>query len=103
MSHFVYRLWCAVLLCNYVPHCLIFSFSSSVLFSPNSFLFHPDLLGFVSARNQGNSYICSLKNKGSRKDFHKHLQKQTFESETSDSSEASFQVSFIIFGKSYLI
>ncbi|POI34176.1 hypothetical protein CIB84_002072, partial [Bambusicola thoracicus] len=41
--------------------------------------------------NQGNSDICSLKNKGSRKDFHKHLQKQTFESETSDSSDASFQ------------
>ncbi|OXB80791.1 UNVERIFIED_CONTAM: hypothetical protein H355_010557 [Colinus virginianus] len=45
----------------------------------------------VNRKNQGNSDICSLKNKGSRKDFHKHLQKQTFESETSDSSDASFQ------------
>uniref|UniRef100_A0A8C3UU18 Dedicator of cytokinesis 8 n=1 Tax=Catharus ustulatus TaxID=91951 RepID=A0A8C3UU18_CATUS len=42
----------------------------------------------VNRKNQGNSDICSLKNKGSRKDFHKTLQKQTFESETLDSSDA---------------
>uniref|UniRef100_A0A8C3USL8 Dedicator of cytokinesis 8 n=1 Tax=Catharus ustulatus TaxID=91951 RepID=A0A8C3USL8_CATUS len=45
----------------------------------------------VNRKNQGNSDICSLKNKGSRKDFHKTLQKQTFESETLDSSDATFQ------------
>ncbi|NXU04743.1 DOCK8 protein, partial [Buphagus erythrorhynchus] len=45
----------------------------------------------VNRKNQGNSDTCSLKNKGSRKDFHKTLQKQTFESETLDSSDATFQ------------
>ncbi|NXL85452.1 DOCK8 protein, partial [Alectura lathami] len=45
----------------------------------------------VNRKNQGNSDIFSLKNKGSRNDFHKRLQKQTFESETSDSGDASFQ------------
>ncbi|XP_009989682.1 PREDICTED: dedicator of cytokinesis protein 8-like, partial [Tauraco erythrolophus] len=45
----------------------------------------------VNRKNQGNSDTCSLKNKGSRKDFHKTLQKQTFESETVDSSDANFQ------------
>uniref|UniRef100_A0A663N894 Dedicator of cytokinesis C/D N-terminal domain-containing protein n=1 Tax=Athene cunicularia TaxID=194338 RepID=A0A663N894_ATHCN len=45
----------------------------------------------VNRKNQGNSDTCSLKNKGSRKDFHKMLQKQTFESETLDSSDANFQ------------
>ncbi|NXU09160.1 DOCK8 protein, partial [Pardalotus punctatus] len=45
----------------------------------------------VNRKNQGNSDICSLKNKGSRKDFHKMLQKQTFESETLDSGDATFQ------------
>ncbi|NWI11369.1 DOCK8 protein, partial [Crypturellus soui] len=45
----------------------------------------------VNRKNQGNSDICSLKNKGSRKDFHKTLQKQTFESETLDSNDPSFQ------------
>uniref|UniRef100_A0A8C5TCB7 Dedicator of cytokinesis C/D N-terminal domain-containing protein n=1 Tax=Malurus cyaneus samueli TaxID=2593467 RepID=A0A8C5TCB7_9PASS len=43
----------------------------------------------VNRKNQGNSDICNLKNRGSRKDFHKTLQKQTFESETLDSEEAS--------------
>uniref|UniRef100_A0A8D2NF67 Dedicator of cytokinesis 8 n=1 Tax=Zonotrichia albicollis TaxID=44394 RepID=A0A8D2NF67_ZONAL len=43
----------------------------------------------VNRKNQGNSDTCSLKNKGSRKDFHKTLQKQTFESETLDSGDAS--------------
>ncbi|NWY46142.1 DOCK8 protein, partial [Sylvia atricapilla] len=46
----------------------------------------------VNRKNQGNSDTCSLKSKGSRKDFHKTLQKQTFESETSDSGNATFQV-----------
>ncbi|KGL80696.1 Dedicator of cytokinesis protein 8, partial [Tinamus guttatus] len=45
----------------------------------------------VNRKNQGNSDLCSLKNKGSRKDFHKTLQKQTFESETLDSNDPSFQ------------
>ncbi|NXB71894.1 DOCK8 protein, partial [Donacobius atricapilla] len=45
----------------------------------------------VNRKNQGNSDTCSLKNKGSRKDFHKTLQKQTFESETLDSGNAAFQ------------
>ncbi|NWW06375.1 DOCK8 protein, partial [Oreocharis arfaki] len=45
----------------------------------------------VNRKNQGNSDTCSLKNKGSRRDFHKTLQKQTFESETLDSSDATFQ------------
>ncbi|NXI27333.1 DOCK8 protein, partial [Sterrhoptilus dennistouni] len=46
----------------------------------------------VNRKNQGNSDTCSLKNKGSRKDFHKTLQKQTFASETLDSGNATFQV-----------
>ncbi|XP_041282880.1 dedicator of cytokinesis protein 8 [Onychostruthus taczanowskii] len=46
----------------------------------------------VNRKNQGNSDTCSLKNKGSRKDFHKTLQKQTFESETLDSGDTTFQV-----------
>ncbi|NXF38007.1 DOCK8 protein, partial [Nyctibius bracteatus] len=46
----------------------------------------------VNRKNQGHSDTCSLKNKGSRKDFHKTLQKQTFESETLDSGDANFQV-----------
>ncbi|XP_053859197.1 dedicator of cytokinesis protein 8 isoform X1 [Vidua macroura] len=46
----------------------------------------------VNRKNQGNSDACSLKNKGSRKDFHKTLQKQTFESETLDSGDATLQV-----------
>uniref|UniRef100_A0A8C0V789 Dedicator of cytokinesis 8 n=1 Tax=Cyanistes caeruleus TaxID=156563 RepID=A0A8C0V789_CYACU len=46
----------------------------------------------VNRKNQGNSDTWSLKNKGSRKDFHKTLQKQTFESETLDSGNATFQV-----------
>ncbi|XP_010011214.1 PREDICTED: dedicator of cytokinesis protein 8 [Nestor notabilis] len=46
----------------------------------------------VNRKNQGNSDTCSLKNKGSRKDLHKTLQKQTFESETLGSSDANLQV-----------
>uniref|UniRef100_A0A803WDI0 Dedicator of cytokinesis 8 n=1 Tax=Ficedula albicollis TaxID=59894 RepID=A0A803WDI0_FICAL len=45
----------------------------------------------VNRKNQENSDICSLKNKGCRKDFHKTLQKQTFESETLDSGDGTFQ------------
>ncbi|KAM8792920.1 dedicator of cytokinesis protein 8 [Eudromia elegans] len=45
----------------------------------------------VNRKNQGTSDICSLKNKGSRKEFHKTLQKQTFESETLDSSDPNVQ------------
>uniref|UniRef100_A0A8B9GGN9 Dedicator of cytokinesis 8 n=1 Tax=Amazona collaria TaxID=241587 RepID=A0A8B9GGN9_9PSIT len=54
----------------------------------------------VNRKNQGNSDTCSLKNKGSRKDLHKTLQKQTFESETLDSSDANLQVHFLHFGNS---
>ncbi|NXD05348.1 DOCK8 protein, partial [Certhia familiaris] len=46
----------------------------------------------VNRKSQGNSDICSLKNKGPCKDLHKTLQKQTFESETLDSGDAAFQV-----------
>uniref|UniRef100_A0AC11DEZ9 Uncharacterized protein n=1 Tax=Ovis aries TaxID=9940 RepID=A0AC11DEZ9_SHEEP len=45
----------------------------------------------VNRKNQGSSDICSFKKTGSRKDFHKTLQKQTFESETLESSEPSAQ------------
>nr|XP_006137919.1 dedicator of cytokinesis protein 8 isoform X1 [Pelodiscus sinensis] len=45
----------------------------------------------VNRKNQGNSETCTFKKKGSRKDFHKTLQKQTFESETLDSNDASYQ------------
>ncbi|KAF7477148.1 hypothetical protein GHT09_011778 [Marmota monax] len=41
--------------------------------------------------NQGSSEICSFKKTGSRKDFHKTLQKQTFESETLENSEPATQ------------
>ncbi|KAB0368657.1 hypothetical protein FD755_019691, partial [Muntiacus reevesi] len=41
--------------------------------------------------NQGSSEICSFKKTGSRKDFHRTLQKQTFESETLECSEPSAQ------------
>uniref|UniRef100_A0A8V5GI32 Dedicator of cytokinesis C/D N-terminal domain-containing protein n=2 Tax=Melopsittacus undulatus TaxID=13146 RepID=A0A8V5GI32_MELUD len=45
----------------------------------------------VNRKSQGNSDTCSLKNKGSRKDLHKTLRKQTFESEMLDSSDANLQ------------
>ncbi|KAF5912751.1 hypothetical protein HPG69_007741, partial [Diceros bicornis minor] len=45
----------------------------------------------VNQKNQGSSEICSFKKTGSRKDFHKTLQKQTFESETLEGSEPSAQ------------
>lgn len=43
-------------------------------------------------RNQGSSDFCSFKKTGSRRDFHKTLQKQTFESETLECSEPATQV-----------
>ncbi|KAG8512990.1 Dedicator of cytokinesis protein 8 [Galemys pyrenaicus] len=43
-------------------------------------------------RNQGSSEVCSFKKTGSRKDFHKTLQKQMFESETLECGEPSAQV-----------
>ncbi|XP_050800210.1 dedicator of cytokinesis protein 8 isoform X1 [Gopherus flavomarginatus] len=46
----------------------------------------------VNRKNQGNSETCTFKKKGSRRDFHKTLQKQTFESETLDCNDASYQV-----------
>ncbi|XP_059744916.1 dedicator of cytokinesis protein 8 isoform X4 [Bos taurus] len=45
----------------------------------------------VNRKNQGSSEVCSFKKIGSRKDFHKTLQKQTFESETLECSEPSAQ------------
>uniref|UniRef100_A0A9L0RUI0 Dedicator of cytokinesis 8 n=1 Tax=Equus caballus TaxID=9796 RepID=A0A9L0RUI0_HORSE len=45
----------------------------------------------VNQKNQGSSEICGFKKTGSRKDFHKTLQKQTFESETLEGSEPSAQ------------
>lgn len=43
-------------------------------------------------RNQGSSEFCSFKKTGSRRDFQKTLQKQTFESETLECSEPDTQV-----------
>uniref|UniRef100_I3MRH5 Dedicator of cytokinesis 8 n=1 Tax=Ictidomys tridecemlineatus TaxID=43179 RepID=I3MRH5_ICTTR len=45
----------------------------------------------VNRKNQGSSEIFSFKKTGSRKDFHKTLQKQTFESETLENSEPATQ------------
>ncbi|XP_012873896.1 PREDICTED: dedicator of cytokinesis protein 8 isoform X2 [Dipodomys ordii] len=45
----------------------------------------------VNRKNQGNSEIRGFQKSGSRKDFHKTLQKQTFESETLESSEPADQ------------
>ncbi|KAJ6669596.1 hypothetical protein lerEdw1_000145 [Lerista edwardsae] len=45
----------------------------------------------VNRKNQGNNETCTLKKKGSRRDFHKTLQKQTFESEIWDYNDSSYQ------------
>ncbi|XP_036917609.1 dedicator of cytokinesis protein 8 isoform X1 [Sturnira hondurensis] len=45
----------------------------------------------VNQKNQGSSEICGFKKTGCRKDFHKTLQKQTFESETLECSEPRAQ------------
>nr|XP_060465623.1 dedicator of cytokinesis protein 8 [Panthera onca] len=45
----------------------------------------------VNQKNQGSAEICSFKKTGSRRDFHKTLQKQTFESESLENSEPSAQ------------
>ncbi|KAL6033382.1 hypothetical protein STEG23_031826 [Scotinomys teguina] len=45
----------------------------------------------VNRKNQGSSEFCSFKKTGSRRDFHKTLQKQTFESETLECSEPATQ------------
>lgn len=45
----------------------------------------------VNQKHQGSSEICGFKKTGSRKDFHKTLQKQTFESETLECSESRAQ------------
>ncbi|XP_077004454.1 dedicator of cytokinesis protein 8 isoform X3 [Tamandua tetradactyla] len=45
----------------------------------------------VNQKNQGNSETCGFKKSGSRNDFHKTLQKQTFESESLECSEPSAQ------------
>uniref|UniRef100_A0A8C6GW21 Dedicator of cytokinesis 8 n=1 Tax=Mus spicilegus TaxID=10103 RepID=A0A8C6GW21_MUSSI len=45
----------------------------------------------VNRKNQGSSEFCSFKKTGSRRDFQKTLQKQTFESETLECSELDTQ------------
>ncbi|PNJ81455.1 DOCK8 isoform 5 [Pongo abelii] len=45
----------------------------------------------VNQKNQGSPEICGFKKTGSRKDFHKTLPKQTFESETLECSEPAAQ------------
>ncbi|KAF6123991.1 dedicator of cytokinesis 8 [Phyllostomus discolor] len=45
----------------------------------------------VNQKNQGSPEICGFKKIGCRKDFHKTLQKQTFESETLECSEPRAQ------------
>uniref|UniRef100_A0A1D5RFC2 Dedicator of cytokinesis 8 n=1 Tax=Macaca mulatta TaxID=9544 RepID=A0A1D5RFC2_MACMU len=45
----------------------------------------------VNRKNQGSPEICGFKKTGSRKDFHKTLPKQTFESETLECSEPTAQ------------
>uniref|UniRef100_A0A8I3W143 Dedicator of cytokinesis 8 n=1 Tax=Callithrix jacchus TaxID=9483 RepID=A0A8I3W143_CALJA len=45
----------------------------------------------VNRKNQGSPEICGFKKTGSRKDFHKTLPKQTFESETLECSEPDAQ------------
>ncbi|XP_052043933.1 dedicator of cytokinesis protein 8 isoform X1 [Apodemus sylvaticus] len=45
----------------------------------------------VNRKNQGSAEFCSFKKTGSRRDFHKTLQKQTFESETLECSEPATQ------------
>lgn len=45
----------------------------------------------VNRKNQGSSEFCSFKKTGSRRDFQKTLQKQTFESETLECSEPDTQ------------
>ncbi|XP_027695364.1 dedicator of cytokinesis protein 8 isoform X1 [Vombatus ursinus] len=45
----------------------------------------------VNRKNQGSSDTCGFKKTGSRRDFHKTLQKQTFESETLDCNESNSQ------------
>ncbi|XP_063106362.1 dedicator of cytokinesis protein 8 isoform X2 [Cavia porcellus] len=45
----------------------------------------------VNRKNQGSSENCGFKKTGLRKDFHKTLQKQTFESETVESVEPAAQ------------
>uniref|UniRef100_A0A2I3HCA5 Dedicator of cytokinesis 8 n=1 Tax=Nomascus leucogenys TaxID=61853 RepID=A0A2I3HCA5_NOMLE len=45
----------------------------------------------VNRKNQGSPEICGFKKTGSRKDFHKTLPKQTFESETLECSEPAAQ------------
>ncbi|XP_077200985.1 dedicator of cytokinesis protein 8 isoform X3 [Paroedura picta] len=45
----------------------------------------------VNRKNQGNNETFTFKKKGSRRDFHKTLQKQTFESEIPDYSDANCQ------------
>ncbi|XP_053148937.1 dedicator of cytokinesis protein 8 isoform X2 [Hemicordylus capensis] len=45
----------------------------------------------VNRKNQGNNETDTLRKRGSRRDFHKTLQKQTFESEILDYSDSNYQ------------
>ncbi|CAI5786814.1 of cytokinesis 8 isoform X1 [Podarcis lilfordi] len=45
----------------------------------------------VNRKNQGSNETCILTKRGSRSDFHKSLQKQTFESEVLDDSDSNYQ------------
>ncbi|XP_028910927.1 dedicator of cytokinesis protein 8 isoform X3 [Ornithorhynchus anatinus] len=45
----------------------------------------------VNRKNQGSSETCGFRKTGSRKDFHKTLQRQTFESESLEYNESSSQ------------
>ncbi|XP_061484809.1 dedicator of cytokinesis protein 8 isoform X2 [Rhineura floridana] len=46
----------------------------------------------VNRKNQGNNETYTLTKRGSRRDFHKTLQKQTFESEVLEESDSHFQI-----------
>ncbi|XP_008101523.2 dedicator of cytokinesis protein 8 isoform X1 [Anolis carolinensis] len=45
----------------------------------------------VNRKNQGNNEVYTFTKRGSRRDFHKTLQKQTFESEVLDYSNSNYQ------------
>ncbi|XP_006881388.1 PREDICTED: dedicator of cytokinesis protein 8 isoform X1 [Elephantulus edwardii] len=45
----------------------------------------------VNRKNQGNPETCGFRKAGSRRDFHRTLQKQTFESETAECTELGTQ------------
>lgn len=75
-----------------LPRVFIFNLMPC-LFLPLSHSPSPSTSNCVNnERNQGSPEFCSFKKTGSRRDFHKTLQKQTFESETLECSEPATQV-----------